>query len=90
LKWKWATVIHVGVDRKAAGLIAIADPIKGSTPDAIAALRGAGMRVVMLTGDNRETAEAVARKLGIADVEPDALPNQKGRGAAVARGRSVS
>ena len=72
-----ATAIYVAVDGTAAGVIAIADPIKASTPAAIAALRAAGLRVVMLTGDNATTAHAVARRLGIADVEAEVLPEQK-------------
>jgi P-type Cu+ transporter len=72
-----ATVIFVAVDGKAAGIIAIADPIKATTPGAIAALKEAGIRVVMLTGDNATTAKAVANKLGIADVEAEVLPEHK-------------
>ncbi len=72
-----ATAIYVAVDGTVAGVIAIADPIKASTPAAIAALREAGMRVVMLTGDNATTANAVARRLGIAEVEAEVLPEQK-------------
>ncbi len=71
------TAIFIAVDGRAAGLIGIADPIKASTPEALASLKEAGIRVIMLTGDNRATAEAVARKLGIADVEADVLPDQK-------------
>ena len=74
-----ATVILAAVDGRAAGLLAIADPIKPSTPDAIRALKADGIRVVMLTGDNRTTAQAVAAKLGIADVEAEVLPENKGR-----------
>jgi P-type Cu+ transporter len=72
-----ATVVFLAVDGKAAGIIAIADPIKKTTPDALRALAADGIRVVMLTGDNRITAQAVARRLGIADVEADVLPDQK-------------
>jgi Cu+-exporting ATPase len=72
-----ATAIYVAVDGKAAGAIAIADAIKPSTPAAIGALQAAGLRVVMLTGDNATTARAVARKLGIAEVEADVLPEHK-------------
>ena len=72
-----ATAIYVAVDGKVAGVIAIADPIKASTPAAIGALKAAGLRVVMLTGDNATTANAVARALGIADVEAEVLPEQK-------------
>ncbi len=66
-----ATAIFVGMDGKPAGVIAIADPVKATTPAALKGLVEAGIRVVMLTGDNRATAEAVARKLGIADIEAD-------------------
>jgi Cu+-exporting ATPase len=72
-----ATTIFVAIDGKAAGVIAIADPIKQTTPEALKALAAEGLRVVMLTGDNRTTAQAVARKLGIANVEAEVLPDQK-------------
>jgi heavy metal translocating P-type ATPase len=72
-----ATAIYVGVDGRAAGVLAIADPIKPTTAEAIRALKAEGLRVVMLTGDNRTTAEAVARKLGIDEVEADVLPEAK-------------
>jgi Cu+-exporting ATPase len=72
------TVMFVAVDGAAAGIIAVADPIKETTPKAIADLRADGIRIVMLTGDNRTTAEAVARKLGIDEVEAEVLPQQKG------------
>ncbi|HTN96589.1 MAG TPA: heavy metal translocating P-type ATPase [Nordella sp.] len=72
-----ATAIFVGIDGQAAGVIAIADPIKATTPEALKALREANIRIVMLTGDNRTTAEAVARQLGITEVEADVLPDQK-------------
>jgi len=72
-----ATAIFVAVDGKAAGVIAIADPIKPTTADALKALAAERIRVVMLTGDNRTTAQAVARKLGIAEVEAEVLPDQK-------------
>src|SRR6266508_3345320 len=71
------TVMFVVVDEKAAGLLGVADPIKESTPEAIRALHEEGIRIVMLTGDNRTTAEAVARKLGIDEVEAGVLPEQK-------------
>ena len=74
-----ATAIFAAIDGKAAGVIAIADPIKATTPDAVRALRQAGVRVVMLTGDNRATAEAVARRLGIDEVEAEVLPQDKGK-----------
>ena len=72
-----ATAMFVAVDGRAAGLIAVADPIKATTPAALAELRADGIRIVMVTGDNRITAQAVAAKLGIADVEAEALPDQK-------------
>ena len=72
-----ATAMFLAVNGRAAGLIAVADPIKETTPAALAALASDGVRVVMLTGDNRTTAEAVARRLGIDDVEADVLPEQK-------------
>ena len=72
-----ATAIFVGIDAKVAGVLAIADPIKATTADALGGLREAGIKVVMLTGDNRATAEAVARKLGIDAVEAEVLPDQK-------------
>jgi P-type Cu+ transporter len=77
LRGDGATVINIAVDGKLAGLFAIADPIKPSTPDALKALAAEGIKVIMLTGDNRTTANAVARKLGIADVEAEVLPDQK-------------
>ena len=72
-----ATAIFVGVDRAPAGLLAIADPVKPSTPAALEALRRDGVRVVMLTGDNRTTASAVAEKLGITEVIAEVLPDEK-------------
>jgi Cu+-exporting ATPase len=77
LRQDGATAIFVAVDGRPAGAIAIADPVKPSTPDALAALAKDGIRIVMLTGDNATTAKAVARKLGIAEVEADVLPDQK-------------
>jgi Cu+-exporting ATPase len=74
-----ATAIYVAVDGAAAGLLAIADPVKATTPGAVAALKEAGIRVVMLTGDNRTTAEAVARRLGIPEVEAEVLPEDKSK-----------
>jgi Cu+-exporting ATPase len=65
------------VDGKAAGLIGVADPIKQTTPEAIRQLHEEGIRIVMLTGDSRTTAEAVARKLNIDEVVAGVLPNQK-------------
>jgi P-type Cu+ transporter len=72
-----STVIFIAIDRKFAGLLGIADPIKASAPQALRALRAEGMRIVMLTGDNRTTAEAVARRLDIGDVEAQVRPDQK-------------
>jgi Cu+-exporting ATPase len=71
------TVIFIGVDRTAAGLIGIADPLKQSSVQAIANLKNQGLRLLMLTGDNRATAETVARKLGIEEFEAEVLPQQK-------------
>jgi Cu+-exporting ATPase len=78
-----ATVVNIAIDGKLAGLLAIADPVKASTPAALKALAGDGIKLIMLTGDNRTTANAIARRLGIADVEADVLPEQKS--AVVAR-----
>jgi Cu+-exporting ATPase len=72
-----ATAIFAGVDGRVAGAIAIADPVKASTPEALAGLKAEGVRVVMLTGDNWTTAKAVARRLGIEEVEAEVLPDQK-------------
>jgi Cu+-exporting ATPase len=71
------TAIFVAIDRQIAGVIGIADPVKATTPETLLALRKAGIRVVMLTGDNKVTAAAVARKLGIDEVEADVLPDKK-------------
>jgi Cu+-exporting ATPase len=71
------TVMFVAVDGKAAGLVGVADPIKETTPEAIRQLHEEGIRIVMLTGDSRTTAEAVARKLNIDEVVAEVLPNQK-------------
>jgi Cu+-exporting ATPase len=71
------TVMFVAVDGRIAGLVGVADPIKASTPEALALLREAGVHVLMLTGDSRATALAIAAKLGIADVEAEVLPDQK-------------
>ena len=77
LRQDGATAIFVAVDGKVGGVIAIADPVKASTPEALAALKAEGVRVVMLTGDNWTTAKAVARRLGIDEVEAEVLPEQK-------------
>ena len=71
------TTMFVVVDGKPAGLIGVADPIKETTPDAVRQLHAEGIRLVMLTGDSRTTAEAVARKLGIDEVVAEVLPDQK-------------
>ncbi len=71
------TVMFVAIDGKQAGLLGVADPIKSSTPEAIDLLHREGLRIVMLTGDNRTTAEAVARRLQIDEVQADVLPEQK-------------
>lgn len=72
-----ATAVFVSVNGQVAGILAIADPIKASTPEAIKALRDEGIDVVMLTGDNRVTADAIGRRLGIEHIEADVLPHQK-------------
>jgi len=72
-----ATVMYVAAAGGVAGLIAVADPVKPTTPRALEALRAAGVHIVMLTGDNRTTAEAVARRLGIDEIEAEVLPEQK-------------
>lgn len=77
LRGDGATVIVVAIDGRVAGLLAIADPVKETTPAAIKALQAAGIRIVMPTGDNRTTAEAVARKLCIDEVEAAVLPEEK-------------
>jgi Cu+-exporting ATPase len=71
------TVMFVAIDGQLAGLLGVADPVKDSTPEALELLRREGVQVVMLTGDSRTTAEAVARKLGIDQVEAEVLPEQK-------------
>ncbi len=77
LRASGATALFVAVDGQPAGVIAIADPVKTSTKAALEALRAEGVRIVMLTGDNRRTAEAIACQLGITDVEAEVLPEQK-------------
>ncbi|RTL68672.1 MAG: heavy metal translocating P-type ATPase [Hyphomicrobiales bacterium] len=79
LQSEGATAIFVAIAGRVAGVIGIADPIKASTPQALAELAAAGIRVVMLTGDNRRTAQAVATRLGIQDIEADVLPDQKSK-----------
>jgi P-type Cu+ transporter len=72
-----ATAIFVAIDGRPAGIIAIADPVKATTPDALKALREAGIHIVMLTGDNETTARAVAKQLGLDEVRADVLPDRK-------------
>jgi len=79
LRTDGATALFLAVDGKPGGVIAIADPIKSTTQAALDLLRKDGIRIVMLTGDNKTTAEAVARKLGIKEVEADVLPQDKNR-----------
>ncbi len=79
LRHDGATAILVAIDGAAAGAIAVADPIKATTPEAVRALQADGVRLVMMTGDNRPTALAVARKLGIDEVEAEVLPQDKAR-----------
>jgi Cu+-exporting ATPase len=87
LRGDGATVINMALDGKLAGLFAIADPVKASTPEALKALAAEGIKVIMLTGDNRTTANAVAKRLGISEVEAEVLPDQKG--AVVAKLRNA-
>ena len=79
LRQDGATAIFIAVDQKPAGILAIADPVKASTVPALKSLSADGVRIVMLTGDNRTTAEAIARRLGIAEVEAEVLPDQKAK-----------
>ena len=72
-----ATAMFVAIDGRAGGVIAVADPIKPGTPPALASLRNEGIRIVMVTGDHRATAEAVAHKLGITEIEAEVLPEHK-------------
>jgi Cu+-exporting ATPase len=78
LRGEGATVVFLAVNGKPAALFGIADPIKQSTPAALKALAAHGIRVVMLTGDNRTTAQAIAKRLDIAEVEAEVLPDRKG------------
>jgi Cu+-exporting ATPase len=77
LRSEGQTVMFIAVDGKAAGLIGVADPVKETTPEALRQLQREGIEVVMLTGDNRVTAEAVAKRLGIERVQAEVLPDQK-------------
>ncbi|GGJ42160.1 heavy metal translocating P-type ATPase [Neoroseomonas lacus] len=79
LRGDGATVFFVAVNGRAFGIVAVADPVKATTPAALAGLAKEGVRVVMLTGDNRTTAEAVARRLGITEIEAEILPEDKQR-----------
>src|ERR1700729_612890 len=79
LRSNGATAVFAALDGKASGVIAIADPVKATTADAVRILKEMGVRVVMLTGDNRATAEAVGRKLSIAEIEAEILPQDKGK-----------
>jgi len=77
LRARGSTVVYVAVDARAAGILAVADPIKASTPAALEALRADHVHIVMLTGDNRRTAAAVAARLGITAIEAEVLPEEK-------------
>jgi Cu+-exporting ATPase len=77
LRAEGQTVLLMAVDGKPAGVLGVADPIKASSPEAVQRLRSEGIRIVMLTGDARSTADAVARKLGIDEVIAEALPDEK-------------
>jgi Cu+-exporting ATPase len=79
LRGEGATVVYVTQGGKVAGILAVSDPVKGTTPQALRELEAEGIRIVMLTGDNRTTAEAVAARLGIAEVEAEVLPEEKSR-----------
>ncbi len=79
LRHEGQTTLFVAIDEQAAGLLGVADPIKASTRDAVQELKGEGIRIVMVTGDHRDTAEAVARQLGIEEVMAEVLPDQKGQ-----------
>jgi heavy metal translocating P-type ATPase len=79
LRAEGATAIYIAVDGRIGGVIGIADPVKSGAAEAIDALKQAGVKVLMLTGDNRTTAEAIARRLRISDVRADVLPEDKAR-----------
>ncbi len=87
-----ATTVFLAIDGKAAGLIAVADPVKANAAEAVRALHSEGLRMMMLTGDSRATAEAVAHQLGIDEIEAEVLPQQKGEVVKrlQAEGRSVA
>jgi len=86
------TVVFFAIDKERSGLVAVDDPVKPSTPEAVAALRKAGIHVVMLTGDSRRTAEAVGRRLGIDEVRAEVLPQDKAAKVQelIAAGRKVA
>jgi Cu+-exporting ATPase len=77
LRREGATAIFIAVDGRLAGVLGIADPVKATTPEAVRALKAAGIRLVMMTGDNKTTAEAVAKRLGIDEVAAEVLPQEK-------------
>ncbi|HEX2055983.1 MAG TPA: HAD-IC family P-type ATPase, partial [Nitrospiraceae bacterium] len=79
LRHAGATAMFVAIDKKPAGLVAVADPIKSTTPEAVRILREEGLRLIMVTGDHRATAEAVGRQLGLDDVRAQVRPDDKGR-----------
>ena len=79
LRREGQTILFVAIDEQIAGVLGVADPIKASTRDAVQELKAEGIRVVMVTGDHRDTAEAVARQLGIEEVMAEVLPDQKGQ-----------
>jgi Cu+-exporting ATPase len=79
LRHAGATAMFVSIDRKPAGLVAVADPIKSTTPEAVRILREEGLRLIMVTGDHQATAEAVAKQLGVDDVRAQVRPDEKGR-----------
>ena len=74
---KGQTVMFIGIDKQVAGLLTVADPVKQTTPEALRLLKESGLRIIMLTGDNQTTAEAVARKLGITELEAGVTPERK-------------
>jgi Cu+-exporting ATPase len=79
LRREGQTILFVAIDEQAAGVLGVADPIKASTREAVQELKAEGIRLVMVTGDHRDTAEAVARQLGIEEVMAEVLPDQKGQ-----------
>jgi Cu+-exporting ATPase len=79
LRRQGQTILFVAIDEQAAGILGVADPIKASTPAAVQELKAEGIRLVMVTGDHRDTADAVAQQLGIEEVMADVLPDQKGQ-----------